>query len=228
MSVEKKYEMLEREENGLCRIRALKDFGNVSKGDIGGYIEEEENLSQLGDCWICDNASVSGTAKIFDNAKIFGDAVICDNASVYDTARVYGDASVYGTARVYGNANIFGNAWGCGDANIFGNARVYGDAQVCGDARVCGDAWVCGDARISGNAVSTKDVVNIIGLPYDITVSDNHIQIGCEQFEFVKALKLAEKWHNTSEAFEEAKEIEQYVPMLVELIKIRMKNGESK
>lgn len=28
-----KYKMLEREENGLCRVQALKDFGDVKKGD---------------------------------------------------------------------------------------------------------------------------------------------------------------------------------------------------
>ena len=34
-----KYKLLEKEENGLCRIEALKDFNNVKKGDIGGYVK---------------------------------------------------------------------------------------------------------------------------------------------------------------------------------------------
>lgn len=29
----------------LHRIVALRDFGNVRKGDIGGWIEKEDNLS---------------------------------------------------------------------------------------------------------------------------------------------------------------------------------------
>lgn len=29
----------------LQRIRALRSFGNVNKGDFGGWIEKEENLS---------------------------------------------------------------------------------------------------------------------------------------------------------------------------------------
>ena len=39
------------EHNGhiIHRIQALKDFGNVKKGEVGGYIESEENLSQKGD-----------------------------------------------------------------------------------------------------------------------------------------------------------------------------------
>jgi len=46
----------------LYRIRALKDFGDVSKGDLGGYVEKEKNLSQEGNAWIY------GNARIFDNA----------------------------------------------------------------------------------------------------------------------------------------------------------------
>ena len=38
----------------LHRIHALKSFGNVKKGDLGGWVESEENLSQEGECWIYD------------------------------------------------------------------------------------------------------------------------------------------------------------------------------
>lgn len=30
------------------RIRALKNFGSVKTGDLGGWIQEEDNLSQDG------------------------------------------------------------------------------------------------------------------------------------------------------------------------------------
>lgn len=36
----------------LHRIQALKDFGNVDAGELGGWVESEKNLSQSGDCWI--------------------------------------------------------------------------------------------------------------------------------------------------------------------------------
>lgn len=73
----------------LFRIKALIDidrFG-VKAGDLGGYIEKENNLSQDGDAW------------------------------VYGNARVYGDARVYGNAWVCGDARVCGNAWVCGDAD---------------------------------------------------------------------------------------------------------------
>ena len=37
----------------LRRIRALTNFGDVEKGDLGGWIETEENLTQDGDAWGC-------------------------------------------------------------------------------------------------------------------------------------------------------------------------------
>src|SRR3990167_6726045 len=36
----------------LRRIEALKDFGNVSKGDKGGWIEREENIIGSGNAWV--------------------------------------------------------------------------------------------------------------------------------------------------------------------------------
>ena len=32
----------------LHRIQAVRDFGNVKTGDLGGWIEKEENLSHGG------------------------------------------------------------------------------------------------------------------------------------------------------------------------------------
>ena len=66
----------------LRQIKAVISFGSVSAGDLGGWIEKEENLSQDGNAWV------------------YG------NAEVYGNAWVYGDARVYGNAEVYGNAHI--------------------------------------------------------------------------------------------------------------------------
>ena len=58
----------------LYRIEALKDFGNINKGDKGGFIEKEENLSQENDAWVYDNAQVFGNAWVFGNVWVYGDA----------------------------------------------------------------------------------------------------------------------------------------------------------
>ena len=97
-------------ERKLFQIKALVSFGDVKEGDLGGYIEKEENLSHDGNAW------VYGNAKVYDNARVCGDAWVCGNA------------------QVSGDAQVCGDAWVCGDAKVSGDARVSGDAWVCGDA----------------------------------------------------------------------------------------------
>lgn len=93
----------------LYRIKALEDFFIVKKGDLGGWIEKESNLSQKGQCWVHDHAQV------------------------------------------------------------FGHALVY------------------------GNALATKKVINLIGIFYGVTISDNYMQIGCENHPFEYWLSLNKK-----------------------------------
>lgn len=56
----------------LYRIRALRDFGNVHAGDIGGYVENERNLPQDGDAWVYGDARVYGNAQVYDDAQVCG------------------------------------------------------------------------------------------------------------------------------------------------------------
>ena len=55
----------------LFRIKALVEFGDVSAGELGGYIEKEGNLSQDGSAWVSGNARVYGNAD-YATAKGFG------------------------------------------------------------------------------------------------------------------------------------------------------------
>ena len=55
----------------LHRIRAVAEFGLVKIGDIGGWIEKEENLSHEGKAWVCGNAEVWGDAKVWGDAEVF-------------------------------------------------------------------------------------------------------------------------------------------------------------
>ena len=77
----------------LHRIKALVciELGckTIKIGELGGWIEKEENLSHNGDAWV------------YGNARVYGDAWVSGDAEVYGDARVYGGARVYGDARVY-------------------------------------------------------------------------------------------------------------------------------
>ena len=93
----KKYTITKKfiEYNGkkLFQIKAKIAFSDVAKGELGGYIECEDNASVYGNAW------VYGDARVYGNARVSGDA------------RVYGNARVSGDARVYGNARVSGDAW---------------------------------------------------------------------------------------------------------------------
>lgn len=66
----------------LHRIQALKDFGNVDAGELGGWVESEKNLSQFGDCWIAMEAKAYGGAEIGDNAILTRKAIGRQNGVV--------------------------------------------------------------------------------------------------------------------------------------------------
>lgn len=137
----------------LFRIKALVDIGRycVKAGDLGGWVEKEDNLSQIDDAWVsddawvCGNARVSGNAKVSGGAYVWGNAKVSGDADVSGDAWISGDAWVAGDADVSGNARVSGNAKVFGDAKVFGNARVSGNAQIHSGAHVCGNAWVCGN-----------------------------------------------------------------------------------
>ena len=74
--MEKKYEFTSEVKGSLKRIHALRDFGDVNKGDLGGFIEKEANLSHKGNCW------VDGDAKVYENAKVCGNAQISGLAEI--------------------------------------------------------------------------------------------------------------------------------------------------
>lgn len=142
----------------LYRIRAEKNFSDVRKGDLGGFVEKEENLSQLGDSWIYDEACVYDNARIYHNACVYGRACVSGNACVYENARIYDEAYVRGDACIYHDACVYGRACVYGDARIYNSARIYDDAYVFGNACVCGNAnifenaLVCGKARVYDEA----------------------------------------------------------------------------
>lgn len=72
----------------LHRIEALQSFGLVRKGDLGGFVESENNLSQEGLAWLFYNARVFGNTKIDGNARVGSNAWVDGNARIGGSARV--------------------------------------------------------------------------------------------------------------------------------------------
>lgn len=128
----------------LFRIMACKEIrpcnGDiVPPGELGGYVESEENLSQFGDAWIYDDACVFDAARVSDSAIVAGDAKVHGRAQVCECAVVSGKAEVLGSARVCDCAFVGGHS------SVGGTSLVSGSARIGGFAVVLGDAWVHDD-----------------------------------------------------------------------------------
>lgn len=196
----------------LHQIQALRSFGKVKKGYLGGWIYHEKNLSHEGDCWVADNAIVTENAEVRGNAIVSKNAVVNHFAQVYGNAQVTENSLVQSYAQVYGNAQIFGHARVCAYAKVYDNAlvsqyvnisgysKVYGNAIILGFVRTNHDTEIFGMAYIhqrevfEGNSKigSSKDVLFIAGLGegrgITLTKSNRTVQVGCftgtlEEFE---------------------------------------------
>lgn len=135
--MEKKFELVEDdtllvhncygEMINLYRIRALKDIScpikirnesgtlasyTVKEGELGGYVEKEENLSHEGGCWV------------FDKARVYDDSRIEDNASILDLIRVT-NSVIGGYTKIINNSVISGS-------QIVGDERIVilGRSQI--------------------------------------------------------------------------------------------------
>lgn len=181
----------------LHRIEALIDMPdiNVKKGDKGGFIEKEENLT--GNAWVYDEAKVFDNAVISDNAIIKENGVVSGNARVYDNAVISGCAHVKGNTKVHGNTKMYdnsivddcaeldGNTVLYDNADVFGNCNIYSsilrknvrlrgkiiklnNATLYGDLKVCGEVCII-DSVVSDNSCRSYNFSNCLDgsdLPY--------------------------------------------------------------
>lgn len=156
MTENKKYELtddsIQWSGATLYRIRALKSFGNVKKGELGGYVESEFNLSHLGSAWIYGDAKVYGRARVIESGKVFCKAQVYGKAIVSKNSRVSYKAHVLGRAIITDLAYVDDSAVVCGKAIIKDHAKVYGDAWIGGNAIVRRCSFVGGGAEVSHNA----------------------------------------------------------------------------
>ena len=123
----------------LHRIRAMYSFrSDVQKGQLGGYVQSEDNLSQEGTCWLFDNA-IS-----FENAYVSQDAVIKDVARVQGNALVSGTAECTIHALVCDHAIVTGGLL-TGSCLAAGNAHIFADPQTGISPRLSDGAKVYGE-----------------------------------------------------------------------------------
>ena len=55
----------------LFRIKALISFSGIEKGEVGGYIASEKNLSQYGNAWVSGNANYIVFKNTWSSGRYF-------------------------------------------------------------------------------------------------------------------------------------------------------------
>lgn len=172
--MDKKYEILINdstddtiEKQVVYRIKALKGFeinGKcVTVGDLGGYVESENNLSQEDNCWVEGNVYVYGNAKISGNAHISTDSEHVD-LEIYEDAKISGNVCIIGDGAISGNSIITDNV------KIDGSVDLKDDTIIKDNVNIdVGEIETSGKNTIQDNTVLNCDTIELLG---DVIIKD--------------------------------------------------------
>lgn len=158
----------------VYRIRALTSFGNVTVGEVGGFVQSENNLSQTGMCWVYDDSMVVDNAYVGDNAYVAENSRVACSASVTGNAGVR-QSHIWDQSRVFENANVH-NSTIDERAFVYGGARIT-NSNITGDARIYGNATIEYEASIGGDA-------SIASTDHLITFSNIHVRDKTGEVEY--------------------------------------------
>lgn len=137
----------------LHRIRALRDIGDeVKKGDLGGFVESEDNLSFEPDdtSWIFHDAISCNNAYVEENSILKDSAIACDNAHISREAYLSGCARAEDDTIIRG-AYLSDNSRASGTSIILCSPVTSARPMLWGSSVVYGK--VTGAVQLSGNAV---------------------------------------------------------------------------
>lgn len=123
----------------LYRIRATRDIQNpymiIHKGEVGGYIESEDNLDPYDESWIdkdvhlCENSKVKDLAYLTGNITLFDNSIVCDKVTMFG----YGEIQLFGNSNIYQNARLQNKnfeSMKINNSSIFGDSDIYGSPFI--------------------------------------------------------------------------------------------------
>ena len=116
----------------LYRIKALKDFSDVKKGDLGGWVFSKNNLSQEGDCWIYNNAKCMDNARVCDDSCMYDYSVMRNNSCMYDSSRMYDNTRMYDNSEMHEGSKMYNNSIISEHGEMWKNGVLDGDKNLYG------------------------------------------------------------------------------------------------
>ena len=143
----------------LYQIECTRDFKFAHAGELGGFIEKEENLG--GEAWVDEGAQVWGEAKVIngsvlrDNARVYGRSKVRNGSVIYDEARVY-DYALVDACSVGGQAKVYGKSWISRGVSMADQTEVFGLANI-ENSCLLHNASVSGRACLNCSMVLSTD-----------------------------------------------------------------------
>lgn len=128
---------------GFMQIRALKTFGEVNRGDLGGYILDGF-LDHNGSCWLPKNCYLAYGA-IRDCATVKASNLIRCSISRYATVE---GCSIEGAPTSIGGLQE--------SIRITGDAKIY-RSLIAGEGIIADSAYIC---NVGEMILSEKTVIN--------------------------------------------------------------------
>lgn len=158
----------------IVALKAIPAYG-VKKGQLGGYVADVTNLSQLGDCWIADDAVVMDDARVTMDAYISGEAMVKMGSVIKEYARVEGEAFIDGNSIISKRAVISGKAQ-VRSSRVSTDCRITANAFLYNSV-VGGNALIYGSAKITGSNISGDVEISQFASLFDCTVRGKRIEI---------------------------------------------------
>lgn len=122
----------------LHRIQALRDINEeVKKGDLGGFVQREWNLSQSGTSWIYEDAICEDLARVQENASLRHHAKASGKSFLAGKTEAMDDSQIRGYAYVK-DAQLKDRAIVCGEAVVESLGAVTAFPVIAGESRVRG------------------------------------------------------------------------------------------
>lgn len=123
-----KYVTIDRRKIKVRRIIANKNFESeqgimIKKGELGGWVEYEGNLSEYDKCWIFEESIVCDNGQVCDNATVCQDSIVCGNAVIIDNAVICRGSLIFGNAIIEDDAYIE-------HSKVGGKSRVGGSNHI--------------------------------------------------------------------------------------------------
>ena len=153
----------------LYRIRALKNFSNVKKGNLGGWVSSEDNLSQEGDCWIYDEAKCMDNARMHDNSKMYNNSVMyeysamhgnskmCNNSKMYDDSEMHDDSRMYDHSMMYDHSKMYDHSEMNDYSIMYNNSEMHGYSKMRDNSTMYNNSKIYDYSIMHGNSTMYED-----------------------------------------------------------------------